>query len=552
VIGTGGVALGVAATLYLAPGHRPDATRPDPESAAESPATSPPEPSPVEADAPRHGVPISDASGARCGTALLLQARPGGGTFAFLPLGSLPLRGDLRAADGRSLSADVLAVAEAYGFVLLVGFGAEGLVPLRPRRAPIGGGVELRQAGTSALRRVVGWSPAHPNVVLLEPPCDDGAVLVDGDGDAAALGLRDGSALVVTPAWLWIEAPAPARPLATVQAELRARDPVALLEDAAREVNEATTPEATRRALDRLEIGYALARGQEQVQAYDRALRRGNRVLAQRLAEAGDARGALAHVRLCLVRFPADVDLLADAVVLAAGAGDYQFAGDLWLELRSREPERAGEHGAGLAEALLRAAGERVSKNPREAVELLARGVDLFPERADLRMEYATALLQSGDGPSALWQAQIAAGRDPSLLPRLQAIASRTPASGSSVEIPIDPASHVVRAPCLVAGRSLELMVDTGASITVLPSEFAALGKRTGRRVRIQTASGVVEGELVRFAELRIGGLTIDHVTAAPIDLPGTLAGKGLLGMNVLRRLNLQLDGARDMLVLRR
>ena len=167
-------------------------------------------------------------------------------------------------------------------------------------------------------------------------------------------------------------------------------------------------------------------------------------------------------------------------------------------------------------------------------------------------MSYAGALLASGDGESALWQARIAAARDPSLSARLQAIEARTSTSGSIVEVPMDPDTQILRTKCSVAGRSLDLVVDTGASITVLPQAFASAGTPTGRRVRIQTASGEIEAELVRFPELKIGNITVRHILAATIDLPGSLAGRGLLGMNVLRRLNLELDTARGVLVLRK
>lgn len=500
----------------------------------------------------RHTVELHDASSTRVGEALLLRRAEPGSVVAFLPLARLPMRGGLTDDQGQDVAVEVLALSDAYGFVLLTGLAPQGYFPLRPRRSPILNGTELTVANDDERRQVVGRAPGNPNELILDVPCADGTVFVDADGDVAALGLGGRSALAVTPVWSWLDAQTPTQSLSQAQGGLRARDPRGLLEDTAREINQATSPEATRAALDRLEIGFALARGADLVGAFDKALRDGHRVLAQRLATTLDARGAFDHIKTCLLRFAADDDVLADAVVLAAGAGEYHAAADLWLELRSRDAVRAQDHASGLADALTLAAQERSVRAPREAVEILARGVDLFPDRAALRMAYASQLLQTGDGESALWQARIAAERDPGLTSRLEAIAARTSTKGTAVEIPIDPASHIVRAQCTVAGRDLELMVDTGASITVLPSAFAAIGTRTGRRVRIQTASGAVEGELVRFADVRIGTITVRHITAAAIDLPGSLAGKGLLGMNVLKRLNMRLDSERGVLVLQR
>ncbi|MEZ5966681.1 MAG: retropepsin-like aspartic protease [Planctomycetota bacterium] len=505
-----------------------------------------------EVPQPRHTMDLRDLDGNPVGACLMLRAGPGSAVHGFFPLSHLPKRGDLTATDGSRLRISVHGVAEAYGFVLMQGLPDDGTAALRPRREPISTDAELRLDTDGSPRRVLGRATHNANELLLDASCPDGSVLLDASGDAAALTLGSTRALAVTPAWSWLETPRPGETLEAAQAQLRRRDPETLLEDVLRELAEVQSVEATRAALGRLDTGFAMARTPELVLAYDRALRHGHRLLAKRLDDAGDPRAAFEQARQALVRFPGDVDVLADAVVLAAGAGEFQAAADLWLELRSRDASRSADHAGGLGDALMRAAAERVDRAPRDAVGLLARGVELFPDRADLRMSYAGALLQAGDGASALWQARIAADRDPSLRTRLDAIAARTTTSGSAVEIPLDPDTHVVRAACAVAGRQLELMVDTGASITVLPTSFADAGKRTGRRVRIQTASGEVEAELVRFGELQIGSISVNHVTAAVMDLPGSLAGKGLLGMNVLRRLSIQLDSARDVLVLRR
>ncbi len=549
-----GVAAGVGITVWLMRPRSNASTEPVTIGPAAMAATDarPPEP---EARA-NHNTVVHDAQGGVLGFVLLLQEGPAAPIVGFLPLARLPMRSAMYDRVGQRLDLGVVAVAEAYGFVLLSAVDADGTTALRPRREPILQGEALRvvrnRNGDDRQTHVVGRSPTNPNELLLDSEVPDGATLLDSDGHAAALGLGSRTALAVTPVWSWLDARSSPIPLERAQAQQRARDPAALLEDASAEVNAAATPDATRVALDRLELGIALARGPELVAAYDRALRAGHRLLAQRLMGAGQAREGFAHARLCIQRFAGDIDWLADATVLATSAGEFLAASEFWLELRSRDAARAQEQAAGLIDAFMQAASDRVANSPRDAADLLARGVELFADDAAMRMSYAGALLSSGEGDAALWQARIAASRDPSLSGRLQAIEARTSTSGSVVEVPIDTNTHVLRTACSVGGRHLELVVDTGASITVLPLSLASAGTPTGRRVRIQTASGEIEADLVRFPELKIGTITVRHILAASLDLPGALAGKGLLGMNVLRRLNLELDAARGVLVLRK
>lgn len=462
-----GVAIGVAGTLAVVRSHQGASAPSEPvrePAKVASESTVDPDPEPDRPRA-RHVRPLLAEAGGQTSAALLLAADDRAPVVGLLPLGAFPLSGALCDADGTPLALSVVAIAEAYGFALLGGLDAEGFAPLRPRREPVPIGEPLHPAGGGEAVVVRGRSPHHPNELLLDREHDAGEALLDRDGAAAALTVGGNRALGVPPAWSWLAGRGIAREFSAVQAELRARDPAALLEDARRQINDADSPDAIAAALERLEVGFALAQ-----------------------ARAG------------LRRFAGDIDWLADAVVLAGMAGEVLWASENFVELRSRDRDRANEHAAGLADAFLRAGDQRVQRAPREAVELLARGVELFPDHAALRMSYAGALLAAGDGSAALWQAQIAADRDPSLAPRLEAIAARTTSSRGAVEVPIDAETHVIRAACSVQGHPIELVVDTGASITVLPRSFTGAGTQTGRRVRIQTASGEVEADLVRYS----------------------------------------------------
>lgn len=90
-----------------------------------------------------------------------------------------------------------------------------------------------------------------------------------------------------------------------------------------------------------------------------------------------------------------------------------------------------------------------------------------------------------------------------------------------------------------VAGRSLTMLVDTGASICAFSYEDA---QRLGLRVyeqdftrRVDTANGTVAVANVRIPVMRVGTISIRDVEA--VVLPRGRLGTSLLGMSFLRRL---------------
>ncbi|MCA8957609.1 MAG: retroviral-like aspartic protease family protein [Planctomycetes bacterium] len=127
--------------------------------------------------------------------------------------------------------------------------------------------------------------------------------------------------------------------------------------------------------------------------------------------------------------------------------------------------------------------------------------------------------------------------------------------SSSVVVIPFDPGSNEIRTTGTIRGRQLDLIVDTGASYTTIPSAMAdALGLRKANnpRIKVQTASGTVDAEQVVLPELTVAGkLQVQRVKAVVLDLPGANRACGLLGLNVLKRLNMRIDGQRSRLILR-
>ena len=95
---------------------------------------------------------------------------------------------------------------------------------------------------------------------------------------------------------------------------------------------------------------------------------------------------------------------------------------------------------------------------------------------------------------------------------------------------------------------------NTGATNTTIPTKVArALNLLNGKNpvAEVATAGGMVKAQQVVLPSLTIADkITFKNVTVLVLDLPGRLSGKGLLGLNVLRELNLQMDSRRGRLIL--
>lgn len=106
------------------------------------------------------------------------------------------------------------------------------------------------------------------------------------------------------------------------------------------------------------------------------------------------------------------------------------------------------------------------------------------------------------------------------------------------------------RSPGLVNGRSVEWLVDTGAtSVALSGADADRLGlpwRSAGRPVGIATAQGTKTGHRIVIESLQIGDLRVSSVDAVVLD--GDYPRSPLLGMNVLQRLTMRTEG--DLLIL--
>jgi aspartyl protease family protein len=89
-----------------------------------------------------------------------------------------------------------------------------------------------------------------------------------------------------------------------------------------------------------------------------------------------------------------------------------------------------------------------------------------------------------------------------------------------------------------VDGRSIDFIVDTGASVIALREQDAArLGIHPAQRdytVKVATANGVIRGAPTELRVVEIGTLSVRNVTA--LVLPDDALGQNLLGMSFLSR----------------
>ncbi len=98
-----------------------------------------------------------------------------------------------------------------------------------------------------------------------------------------------------------------------------------------------------------------------------------------------------------------------------------------------------------------------------------------------------------------------------------------------------------------VDGRSIEFLVDTGASSVALRASAAArLGIHPSARdytVRMQTANGIGRAARVRLDRVELSGITVRDVDA--VVVPDEALGTNLLGMSFLSRVKWSHDRGR-------
>ena len=492
-------------------------------------------------------------------SAVALALASGDQPLLLLPLAALPLRGGLQTIDGEPLPVRVLTYNIEAGFVLLSPQRAlpDEVEPIEvTASAPLTPGTEVDIWAPASLDRASvtlgGRTPGGRWLSLAHEQLPGAALLIDGRACAYTLGGTAALPLDGTLRWLGRVG---TRALDVVQAELRNSLPGPLLAEIGSLLKRPTTATDVRRALDLLQRVRLRQRRPNELDATEQTARGAWQLLVRLLAES-DPAAALRAAHDALAQFPDHVAILADAVVLSVDS-DPQAALRLLGQLGALSAEHKDHIAETVSAGILTVAARRVGANRvQEGLGLFQQAEQVFPGRTDIHLAHAKALSRVGELAAAAAQAEVAAQLDPTHAAtaaayRAAAVAANAPAN--RVEIPVDPQTLSIRTKVLVGGYAVEFVVDTGATLTTVPRAIATqLGLLTPglRKVRVETASSIVEAEMVRLPSLQIGPIRVGKVRAVVLDLPGNLAGKGLLGLNVLRRLNMRLDSQNQRLVL--
>lgn len=130
--------------------------------------------------------------------------------------------------------------------------------------------------------------------------------------------------------------------------------------------------------------------------------------------------------------------------------------------------------------------------------------------------------------------------------------------SAGSLSVPVQPMGHLLVVGARVNGRrEVRLIVDTGASHTILSREIAQeLGlvpNPDAEAVTIKTAGGPVQAELVRVASIQVGEAEVQNVLVGVFDISDVpISIDGLLGLTFLSQFRVTLDAVKGELSLSR
>ncbi len=197
---------------------------------------------------------------------------------------------------------------------------------------------------------------------------------------------------------------------------------------------------------------------------------------------------------------------------------------------------------------------ERLSRG-WEAFEMGRRE---FPDDAELQLLGAELALVSGEWNRA---EELLQGRsypsdfkDRAAALEVILIERKSEAGKITVRFPVN--SQEIPIDILINKRVLQrFIIDTGAEIVSIPSDAVqklgiTLDENTPVR-RISTASGYSLAYEVNLSVMEIKGYRVHNIQALVLDLPGS-PGVGLLGQNFLQFFELEIDGKKGILRLKR
>jgi len=164
----------------------------------------------------------------------------------------------------------------------------------------------------------------------------------------------------------------------------------------------------------------------------------------------------------------------------------------------------------------------------------------------DNREEARHSLLLVSQDPDVGAQAQALLAKLDLALARVQDTASRD-AVTEVAGIPLQRSgNHYIVDARPARGRSIRLLIDTGASLTIFtPEVLEQRGIRyqdTGRTGVFTTANGTVRAPVYILDSLTVGDWHVNHLEVGVLDLGSRSGVDGLLGMNFLKNFRFFID----------
>ena len=180
--------------------------------------------------------------------------------------------------------------------------------------------------------------------------------------------------------------------------------------------------------------------------------------------------------------------------------------------------------------------------------------IQLEPDHAPWFMGLADAQLALEDKAAAR-RSLLLVSQDPDVGARARAMLSELSLAFAEMQ---DTASEIAGIPLhrsgnhflvdarSASGRSIRLLIDTGASLTILtPGVLEQRGIRyrdTGRSGIFNTANGRVQAPVYELDALSVGDWQVRHLEIAVLDLGSRSSVDGLLGMNFLNHFQFFID----------
>jgi len=197
-------------------------------------------------------------------------------------------------------------------------------------------------------------------------------------------------------------------------------------------------------------------------------------------------------------------------------------------------------------------------KDPFGAVEFRRSLALSRPDSFQYALGLARALVNAGEAEEAV---TILEGLPENAefegqIDRLKQMAEASaPAQASAVPLSRAGNSFVVEV-TLNGGQRVKLLVDTGASLTIIrPAALSRAGVGQAdylSQTTLNTAGGNIGASIYRVDSLQLGPEVVTDVRIGSVEIPGLGDIDGLLGMNVLNRFKFAIDQNRQVMLLNR